>query len=200
MNKYEKALTNNLDNLVDAFHLVLNAIEEGDNNTKDCYSELISEGYPFKESFDELFLKVMDWRDTIKDLIKNKDINNINKAKEICNDINRRLKLIDGCVCMYYILDTTEKYCYALVFNIENTEEFGVNILGKVARQPINSLLQCDYDFDWEFPVYKNCYDIDNDEIGLEDSWSEISVKTWEDVFDLLEHYCKFKEYYFKYE
>lgn len=192
MNKYEKALVDNLDNLVNAFHLVLNAIEEGDNNTEDCYSELISEGYPFEESFDELFLKVMDWRDIIKYLIKNKaPLTNINKAKEIYNNLNNHLKLIDGCVCMYYILDTTEKYCYALVFNIENSEEFGANILGKVALQPINSLLQCDYDFDWLFPVYNDCNDID---------YSEISVESWEDVLYLLEHYYKFKEYYFKYE
>lgn len=193
MNKYEKALIDNLDNLVDAFHLVLNAIEEGDNNTEDCYSELISKGYPFEKSFDELFLNVIDWRDIIKNSIKDKalsTLNNINKAKDIYNNLNNHLQLIDGCVCMYYILDTTEKCCYALVFNLENSEEFGANILGKVARQPINSLLQCDYDFDWLFPY--------NDYCGIDDN--EISVETWEDVLDLLEHYYKFKEHYFKYE
>lgn len=200
MNKYEKALIDNLDNLVDAFHLVLNAIEEGDNNTEDCYSELISKGYPFEKSFDELFLNVIDWRDIIKDSIKDKYKNmalstlkdkNINKAKEIYDNLNNHFKLLtDDCVCIYYILDTTEKYCYALVFNLENSEEFGANILGKVARQPINSLLQCDYDFDWVFPY--------NDYCGIDDN--EISVETWEDVLDLLEHYYKFKEYYFKYE
>lgn len=193
MNKYEKALIDNLDNLVDAFHLVLNAIEEGDNNTEDCYSELVSKGYPFEKSFDELFLNVIDWRDIVKNSIKDKalsTLNNINKAKDIYNNLNNHLQLTDGCVCMYYILDTTEKYCYALVFNLENSEEFGANILGKVARQPINSLLQCDYDFDWVFPY--------NDYCGIDDN--EISVETWEDVLDLLEHYYKFKEHYFKYE
>ena len=195
MNKYEKALIDNLNDLVDAFHSVLNAIEEGDDNTEDCYSELISEGYPFKESFDELFLKVIDWRDTVKDLININDNNNgkenknITKAKEIYKDIKAHLNYAE--ICTYYILDTTDKYRYALVIGID-TDMYGTtDVYGKIACQPVNSLLQCDYCFDWLFPVYNDYNDID---------YNQISVASWRDVLYLLVHYYKFREYYFKYE
>ena len=191
MNKYEKALIDNLDDLVEAFHLVLNAIEEGDNNTEDCYSELVSEGYPFKESFDELFLKVIDWRDTVKDLINindGKENKNITKAKEIYKDIEAHLNYAD--IFTYYILNTTDKCRYALVIGIE-TDDTGTNIYGKIACQPVNSLLQSDYYFDWLFPVYNEYNNLD---------YNLISVTSWRDVLYLLEHYYKFREYYFKYE
>ena len=61
---YKNELIESLDNLCNAFFEVHRAIEKGDNNGED-FSSFISHDYPFDLSFDEIFFKVISWRDTI---------------------------------------------------------------------------------------------------------------------------------------
>lgn len=60
----------------------------------------------------------------------------------------------DRCGCAYYIIETTKINNYALVIGFDDEDELSI----KLAFQPRNSLLQCDFDIDWLMPY--------NDETG----------------------------------
>jgi len=54
----------------------------------------------------------------------------------------------------YYKLQRKDNKLWAICFawmDYENNDEW--NLYGKVAYQPTNFLLQCDYDVDWLYPI-----------------------------------------------
>ena len=57
----DERLINAISNLSDAFHNVLDVIE-----TDSKYDTFICDDYPFDLSFDEMFVKVFNWKETMK--------------------------------------------------------------------------------------------------------------------------------------
>lgn len=51
----------------------------------------------------------------------------------------------------------------ALVYTYSNEDE---EVLVKLVHQPSNSIMQCDYDIDWQYPFCENCYT----EIGVNET------------------------------
>ena len=64
---------------------------------------------------------------------------------------------------MWYVLDTIGKNKYVIVF----TREDDGTVFGKVAYQPVNSIMQCDYDLDWEMPYDKATGEVDDTETDI---------------------------------
>lgn len=89
--------------------------------------------------------------------------------------------------CYYHILKADKINTYALVFTLyDSGYEEGEVIIGKIAYQPNNSLLQCDYEFDWLMPELKSGMIFD----------TEIMIKRWEHVawlFEQWERYLKIR-------
>ena len=72
---------------------------------------------------------------------------------EIFNDLQK----LDKNACYHHWLGRDYKgNIWALVFGWDD-EDF---ILGKVAYQPVNSIMQCDYEWDWTMP-----YDVETGEV-----------------------------------
>ena len=58
--EHKKQLVESIDNLTIAFHKVLDAI-----NLDSDFDTFISDGYPFELSFDEQYIKVIEWKNTM---------------------------------------------------------------------------------------------------------------------------------------
>ena len=92
----------------------------------------------------------------------------------------------DRCGTWFYKLKYATNKLWAICFSwmdYDNTGDF--KLYGKVAYQPKNSMMQCDYDIDWIFPINSNgdCDDteilinlssIDSDIDYLLDNWKRI--------------------------
>ena len=59
-NEHKKQLAESIDNLTIAFHKVLDAIELDSD-----FDTFISDDYPFELSFDEQYIKVIEWKNTM---------------------------------------------------------------------------------------------------------------------------------------
>lgn len=58
--EHKKQLVESIDNLTIAFHKVLDAIELDSD-----FDTFISDDYPFELSFDEQYIKVIEWKNTM---------------------------------------------------------------------------------------------------------------------------------------
>lgn len=84
--------------------------------------------------------------------------------------------------CLYYNQKTNDKKNnWAIVFGfIDDTD----NVYGKIAYQPKNSIMQCDFDVDWIMPY--------SEETGeVYDTEMPISCKA--DIKDLFDEWEKYK-------
>lgn len=82
----------------------------------------------------------------------------MHNSKEIYDEITN---VTDGC---YHYLIGEDKYDYfALVFAYDDEEI----LHGKVAYQSKNSMLQCDYDFDWIMPYNEQTADVYDTDIEI---------------------------------
>lgn len=97
--------------------------------------------------------------------------------KEITEVVKRELKLPreeQSIGTYHWDLRDDGKFTWAIVLAWEeNVYEFGDNVLfGKVAFQPNNSAMQCDYDIDWFMPYNEETGDCDDTEVSfhLEDN------------------------------
>lgn len=86
---------------------------------------------------------------------------------------------------------------YALVLGwsdgyeeIDNVFHDGTYMLeAKIAYQPYNSIMQCDYDVDWTMPYDKETMEVDDTSVSIED-YSEIYnafdwlMKLWQRISD----------------
>ena len=97
--------------------------------------------------------------------------------KEITEVVKRELKLSkeeQSIGTYHWNLHDDCKFTWAIVLAWqENVYEFGDNVLfGKVAFQPNNSAMQCDYDIDWIMPYNEKTGDCDDTEASfhLEDN------------------------------
>lgn len=51
----------------------------------------------------------------------------------------------------------------------------GEKLYAKVASQPVRSIRQCDYDFDWEMPFNEETGEVDDNEVEIGDCMSDIT-------------------------
>ena len=106
-----------------------------------------------------------------------------NMAKGIYNDME-----FDA-TYMYHLAYDDSNNEWAIVFGWEYDEDFwGVDedehrmVVGKVAYQPINSLMK-EYDIDWLMPNIKDTDEVWDTEITVEDrSDLDWLVNEWEDI------------------
>ena len=71
----------------------------------------------------------------------------------------------------------------------DNNLDGAYRICAKVAYQPSNSLLQCDYDLDWLMPYNEATMEVDDNEISIYPDTDLKDVVDW-----LLECYKKYNE------
>lgn len=97
--------------------------------------------------------------------------------KEIKQVVEKELKLPkeEKTIGTYFWkLHKNDKFTWAIVLAWdENVFNFGDKVLfGKVAFQPNNSMMQCDYDVDWTMPYNKETGEVDDTEVSfhLEDN------------------------------
>ena len=103
-------------------------------------------------------------------------------ATEIMND----LKKLDKNACYHHWLGRDYKgNIWALVFGYSDVMDDTEELRGKVAYQPANSIMQCDYDWDWTMP-----YD---DETGEVDD-TELVIGCREDIEWLFEQWERIKK------
>lgn len=63
----EKQLLEAVEKLATDFSIILDIIEKNNLDTED----ILCDKYPFQLSFDEQYFEVLEWRDTMRDKVKN---------------------------------------------------------------------------------------------------------------------------------
>ena len=111
-------------------------------------------------------------------------------ADEVMKDIENLRRR--GCGCIYYPFDTNDgENTWAVVFGFsggftENEKDADYyRVCGKVAYQPGNSVMQCDYDTDWFMPYdagTQEVYDT-NTEIVTVDDVRHLFDEVWRMAF-----------------
>ena len=128
----------------------------------------------------------------------------MNKAKlvkEFANAIsNMRKTHEDGTYHWYLGTDENNNY-WAIVlgwldgFEADETDDCmdGTwRLCSKLAYQPCNSLMQCDYDIDWLMPYDEESGEVDDTEIPI---YSNINMTNIEEIIDwFLEQYSSYTE------
>ena len=109
-----------------------------------------------------------------------------------------------GCYITYLDKYNDDGFDYALVMGVTDgvedstdkysNEKFSISM--KFARQPSNSCMQCDYDFDWEYPYNKdgNGDCVVYDEAIYEDSFKGIKDTLLWDVEHFFNDVCSLNE------
>ena len=98
----------------------------------------------------------------------------------------------EGTGCLYYTMDTNDKENrWAITFgfmpdftNNENDDDYWL-VCGKIAYQPRNSIMQCDFDVDWLLP-----WNEANNEVETED----VEITSKDDVELLLNEWKRIKK------
>ncbi len=113
-----------------------------------------------------------------------------NMIDTVMQDIEKLRK--EGIGCLYYTMDTNDKVNrWAIAFGFmpgftdnENDDDYW-RVCGKVAYQPRNSIMQCDFDVDWCVP-----WNEANNEADTED----IQIGSKDDIKWLISEWNRIKE------
>ena len=97
------------------------------------------------------------------------------------NDIYNDLQSLETNACAHYYVGHDKKNDYALVFGYDEEEV----LRGKVAFQPKNSIMQCDYEVDWNMPYNEETGDVDD---------TAVIIINEEDIEWLFEQWERIKE------
>ena len=88
-------------------------------------------------------------------------MNNLNAKKDIDNMLQYALDNPEYTGTWFYPLGNYDRCRWAIVASYMNYGN-GDKLYAKVASQPLNSIMQCDYDIDWEMPydsIHGEVYD-----------------------------------------
>ena len=92
----------------------------------------------------------------------------VNKVNEAVEELKN-----DKCGTYFWNLDTDNNgNNWAIVLGFDSED----NICVKLAYQPNNSIMQCDYDIDWLTPYDEESGEVDDNELCIEDRVTEEEI------------------------
>ena len=106
----------------------------------------------------------------------------MNTEKLIKNFSNAVIEMSesDFCGTYYWYLGTdNNRNDWAIVLGYQDYDGDGNKLYAKLAFQPSNSIMQCDYDIDWLMPYDKDTGEVYDNEMSVYSSEDAKEIVTW---------------------